>query len=218
EKYRAMSGEERLMLAFDLRESADVSAKLRMALSRYFQPALAARQPGPLLATRLRDSALGTVHASVRRISATPSANASPRVASVSYGAFIAGIVALACTCLVVPQHTHGAFGVWRMHEFLARLSAAFLAVGMLCGCWCALKNRRQSVFAARLFWTWSFVTLLPLVGVLSSECLLVLTRPKPSRALPIRNALRHSFFWHLGFGNRQTRQRFSCFFARRFF
>ena len=36
-----MSGEERLMLAFDLRESADVSAKLRLALSRYFQPALA---------------------------------------------------------------------------------------------------------------------------------------------------------------------------------
>ena len=31
-----MSGEERLMLAFDLRESADVSAKLRLALSRYF--------------------------------------------------------------------------------------------------------------------------------------------------------------------------------------
>ena len=43
-------------------------------------------------------------------------------------------------------------------------------------------------------------MTLLPLVGVLSSECLLLLTRPKPSWALPIRNALRHSGFWHLGF------------------
>ncbi len=88
---------------------------------------------------------------------------ASPRVASVSYGAFIAGIIALVCTCLVVPQHAHGVFGVWRMHEFLARSSAAFLPVGMLCGCWCV-------------------------------------TRPKPSWALPIRNALRHSVFWHLGF------------------
>lgn len=125
---------------------------------------------------------------------------ASPRVASVSYGAFIAGIVALVCTCLVVPQHTHGVFGVRRMHEFLARSSAAFLAVGMLCGCWCAWKGCRQSVFAAGLFWTWSCVTLLPLVGVLFSEGLLLLTRLKPSWAMPIRNALRHSVLWHLGF------------------
>ena len=29
---------------------------------------------------------------------------ASPRVARVSYGTFVAGIVALVCTCLVVPQ------------------------------------------------------------------------------------------------------------------
>jgi len=124
----------------------------------------------------------------------------SPRVACISCGTFIAGIVTLVCTCLVVPQHTHGVFGVRRMHEFLARSSAAFLAVAMLCGCWCALKNRRQSVFAARLFWTWSFLTLLPLVGILFSECLLLLTRPTPWWAMPIRNALRYSVFWHLGF------------------
>ena len=58
-----------------LRKRTDVSAKLRLALSRYFQPALAARQPGPLLATRLRDSTLGTVYASVRRIFTTPFEN-----------------------------------------------------------------------------------------------------------------------------------------------
>jgi hypothetical protein len=125
---------------------------------------------------------------------------ASPRVARVSYGTFVVGIVALICTCLVVPQHTHGVFGVWRLHEFLARSSAAFIAVGMLCSCWCAWKDRGQSVFATRLFWTWSLLTLLPLVGVLFSECLLVLTRLEPSGAMPIRNALRHSVFWHLAF------------------
>ena len=124
----------------------------------------------------------------------------SPRVARVSYGTFVAGIVALVCTCLVVPQHTHGVFGVWRLHEFLARSSAAFLALGMLCGCWCAWKGCGQSVLAARLFWTWSCVTLLPLVGVLFSECLLLLTRLKLSWAMPVRNGLRHSVFWHLGF------------------
>jgi hypothetical protein len=43
-------------------------------------------------------------------------------------------------------------------------------------------------------------VTLLPLVGVLFSECLLLLTRLKLSWATSIRSALRHSVFWHLGF------------------
>jgi hypothetical protein len=125
---------------------------------------------------------------------------ASPRAARLSCTAFIVGIVALVCTCLVVSQHTHGVFGVSRLHEFLARSSAAFIAIGMLCGCWCAWKGCGQSVFAARLFWTWSLVTLLPLVGVLFSECLLLLTRLNLSWAMPIRNALRHSVLWHLGF------------------
>jgi hypothetical protein len=50
------------------------------------------------------------------------------------------------------------------------------------------------------LFWTWSFLTLLPLVGVLLSECLLLLTRLNPPWAMPLRHALRHSVLWHLGF------------------
>jgi len=43
-------------------------------------------------------------------------------------------------------------------------------------------------------------VTLLPLVGIFFSECLLLLTRLEPSWATPIHTALRHSVFWHLGF------------------
>ena len=42
---------------------------------------------------------------------------ASPRAARVSAGAFIAGIVALICACLVVPQHVHDVFGIRRLHE-----------------------------------------------------------------------------------------------------
>jgi hypothetical protein len=125
---------------------------------------------------------------------------ASPRVAHVSYGSFVFGIVALICTCLVVPRQTQTVFGIWRLHEFLARSAAAFFAVGMLCGCWCAWKGCAQNRFAARLFWTWSVLTLLPLVGILFSECLLLLTRLKPLWATPIRNTLRHSMLWHLGF------------------
>ncbi len=125
---------------------------------------------------------------------------ASPRAARASSTAFTAGIIALICTCFVVPQHMHDVLGIRRLHEFLARSAAGFIATGMLAACWGAWKGCARSVFGARLFWTWSLVTLLPLAGILSSESLLLLTRMKPSWAMPIRSALRHSVFWHLGF------------------
>ena len=122
----------------------------------------------------------------------------TPRVAKISAGTFAAGIIAVIRACFVVPQHTHGVLGVRRLHELLGRSAAVFLAMGMLCGCWCAWKGR--TLFATQLFWVWSFVTLLPLAGIFFSESLLLLTRLKPSWAMPIRSALRHSVFWHLGF------------------
>jgi len=120
---------------------------------------------------------------------------ASPRAALLSSGAFVVGIIALICACLVVPQHMHPVFGIRRLHEFLARSSAAFMAVGMLAGCWCAWKARERG-----LFWTWSLATLLPLTGLFFSECLLLISRLQPTWGIPIRGALRHSVFWHLAF------------------
>jgi hypothetical protein len=124
----------------------------------------------------------------------------APRMAGVSAGTFTVGVVALICACLVVPQHTHDVLGLHRMHEFLGRSAAGFLAMGMLFSCWCAWKDRAKSSVTAALFWIWLLVTLLPLAGVLLSECLLMLTRLELSWATPIRDALRHSVFWHLGF------------------
>src|SRR6516165_2532693 len=63
---------------------------------------------------------------------------ASPRAARVSAGALIAGIVALICACLVVPQHVHEVLGIRRLHEFIARSAAGFIAIGMLTASWCA--------------------------------------------------------------------------------
>jgi hypothetical protein len=126
--------------------------------------------------------------------------SASPPVASVSAGALIAGIIALICACLIVPQHLHDILGVRRLHEFIARLTAGFLAIGMLTACWCAWIGFRRNLVQRRLFWIWSVVTLLPLAGIFVSESSLVLTRLKPAWATPIRGALRHSVFWHLGF------------------
>jgi hypothetical protein len=125
---------------------------------------------------------------------------ASPRTARVTAGALIAGIVALICACLVVPQHMHDVFGIRRLHEFIARSAAGFIAIGMLTACWCAWRGFRKNLLQGRLFCAWSLVTLLPLAGIFLSESLLVLTRLKPEWAMPIRNALRHSVFWHLGF------------------
>ncbi len=125
---------------------------------------------------------------------------ASPRAARVSAGALIAGIVTLICACLVVPQHAHDVFGIRRLHEFIARSAAGFIAIGMLAACWCAWTGFRKNLLPARLFWTWSLVTLLSLGGMLLSESLLLLTRLKPNWAVPIHSVLRHSVFWHLGF------------------
>ena len=124
----------------------------------------------------------------------------SPNAARLSAGAFIAGIIALICACLVVPQHIHDILGIRRLHEFIARFAAGFIAIGMLTACWCAWKGLRKNLLGKRLFWSWSLVTLLPLAGIFVSESLLILTRSQPAWAMPVRNALRHSVFWHLGF------------------
>lgn len=125
---------------------------------------------------------------------------ASPRAARVTSGALVAGIIALICACFIVPQHVHDVLGVRRLHEFVARSAAGFIAIGMLAGCWGAWKGCARGLFKAPLFWTWSLVTLLLLGGIFFSESLLLLTQLKPSWAIPIRSALRHSVFWHLGF------------------
>src|SRR5438132_7107855 len=124
----------------------------------------------------------------------------APRVALLCAGSFLAGIVALICACFVVPQHTHDVLRIRRLHELLGRSAAGFLALAMICGCWCAWKARHKSRGAARLFWIWSALTLLPLVGIFCSEALLVLTRLEPARMKLVHATLRNSVFWHLGF------------------
>ena len=122
----------------------------------------------------------------------------APRIAKVSAGAFKLGIIALICASFVVPHYADSKFKIEELHEFLGRSAAGLLAIGMLCACWCTWKGRAQLPFA--LSWVWSVVTLLPLTGVFVSKALLVLTHVEPSWAAPIRDALRDSVFWHLGF------------------
>jgi hypothetical protein len=124
----------------------------------------------------------------------------APRVALVCAGSFLAGIAALICACFVVPQHTHDVLRIRRLHELLGRSAAGFLALAMICGCWCSWKGRYKSRGVSLLFWIWSALTLLPLAGIFCSEALLLLTRLEPTRMQLVHAALRHSVFWHLGF------------------
>jgi hypothetical protein len=107
-------------------------------------------------------------------------ATIAPRAAKVSAGAFVVRIIALICASFIAPQHTHDVFGIRRLHELLGRSAAGFLAIGMLCGCWCAWEGRERNLFAALLFWTWSLTTLLPLSGLCCSESLLLFTQLAP--------------------------------------
>jgi hypothetical protein len=117
--------------------------------------------------------------------------------ARIAAGTFLLGIVALIADCFVVPQHVHASLGIRRFHEFLARSAAGLIAMSMLVSCWCAWKGR---ILPRWLFWIWATVTVLPLAGVLCSEVLLLLSQFEPALSRPIRHALRHSVFWHLGF------------------
>ncbi len=123
----------------------------------------------------------------------------SPRTARLSAFAFLIGLIALICDCFVAPQHVHAVLGIRRLHECLARSAAGLIALGMLGSCWCAWKGRGRDI-PAKVFWIWSLLTLVPLIGLCSSEFLLLLTKFEPVWAAPIRQTLRHSVFWHLGF------------------
>jgi len=124
----------------------------------------------------------------------------APKAALLCAASFLAGVIMLICACFIVPRHTHDIFRIGRLHELLGRSAAGFLALTMVCGCWCAWKGRCKSRGASQVFWIWSALTLLPLAGIFCSEALLILTRLEPTRMQPVQAALRQSIFWHLGF------------------
>ena len=126
--------------------------------------------------------------------------NIAPRAAAVCAGSFLAGILALIGACIVVPQHTHEVLRIRRLHELLGRSAAGFFAIAMICACWCGSKGRHEGRGGAWLFSIWATLTLFPLAGIFFAELLLLLTRLEPAWSKPIRAALRHSVFWHLGF------------------
>jgi hypothetical protein len=108
----------------------------------------------------------------------------------------------LICAAIVVPQHVKPIFGLTRLHEGLARTSAMFFGVAMLCFCACAWKDRRSENVRLdrRLLPLWCCLTILPISGILLSEALLFVAQKSATWGPRVKETMRHSVFWHLGF------------------
>jgi hypothetical protein len=111
-------------------------------------------------------------------------------------------IALLICAAIVVPQHVKPIFGITRLHEALARTSAMFFGVAMLCFCGCAWRDRRSGTVRLdrRLLPLWCCLTVLPISGILLSEALLFIARGSATWGPRVKETMRHSVFWHLGF------------------
>ena len=125
----------------------------------------------------------------------------APGWARFGKGALTTGIVLLILAALVVPQHVTPVFGMPRLHEALSRLSAIGFAFAMFAACICAWRDRRGArVLDRRLLPIWCGLTLLPIAGIIVSEMLLFSVRAFPAWGTPVKEAMRHSVLWHLGF------------------
>lgn len=125
----------------------------------------------------------------------------APRWARFGRWMLSGGIVLLILAALVVPQHVHAVFGLRHLHEALSRTSAMLFGLGMLACCVCAWRDwagaRR---LPPRLLAGWCALTVLPIAGIVASQALLFAVRAFPVWGAPIKEALRHSVLWHLGF------------------
>jgi len=129
----------------------------------------------------------------------------TPRLARTAGVAF-----ALACVLLlftgIFPQQVLPMFGWTRMHEFLARSSAAAFFIGMLCCCICGFRDRfrvfgGQRFLSSALSYHWAWITLLP-VGCLAMIGALQFLGHQADQAWAeqIRQSFRHTIMWHLAF------------------
>jgi hypothetical protein len=129
----------------------------------------------------------------------------TPRLARTAGVAFALACVLLLLTGLV-PQQVLPVFGWHRMHEFLARGSAAAFFTGMICCCVCALGDRfrvfgGQRSLGTALSYYWGWATLLPLGCVAVIGVLHFLGHVADQAwAEQARQSFRHTILWHLAF------------------
>lgn len=126
---------------------------------------------------------------------------ASQLGANIGTFAFGSGVIWLILAGLIVSQRHHGTSSLPRLHEMCARTAALSIGTGLLAFCACALKGYfihaiGKKPYQRRLLISWILITLVPILGVVLSECLLLTMRAQ----LPWSYLLKNALFWHLAF------------------
>jgi hypothetical protein len=130
---------------------------------------------------------------------------ASPLGAKIGSFAFGIGAILLILAGLIASPAHHGAFGVPRLHEMCARSAALGIGIGLFSFCVCALKGyflsaKGKNLYPRRLLVAWVLLTLVPILGAILSECLVLTMRAHFSWTEPIAPFLKNAPFWHLAF------------------
>lgn len=96
--------------------------------------------------------------------------------------------------------------GLRWLHGFLAVLAAGCFIAGMLCGCACAIQERRRGssqpkCLSATLVWSWLLFILVP-TGCLTGLGVILLLGQHAgvTWAEDFRQSFRHTVLWHLAF------------------
>ena len=121
--------------------------------------------------------------------------------ANIGAFAFGSGVVWLILAGLIVSQRHHGTSSLPRLHEMCARTAALSIGTGLLAFCACGFKGyfipaKGKKPYQRRLLISWMLLTVVPILGVVLSECLLLTLRAQLPWSLVWKNA----FFWHLAF------------------
>jgi hypothetical protein len=125
--------------------------------------------------------------------------------ANIGMTVLMTGFVALILAATIVTHRTHHVIGKFGFHEILARISALALGAGIVCFCWCVLRelfngrtDRRPHI--ACLAFTWSMLILLPLFAAFTCGICAFIPRASVPWLLPLYEAVRHSSLWKLAF------------------
>jgi len=127
----------------------------------------------------------------------------TPRGSRFTGFAFASGILLLLGVALPLPAQLP--LGFDRLHEVLARSSAAGMTIGVLCCCGFAFKDRQLSqahgrVLRKRLAYCWMSLPLMLLGFGLICGALMLGRAAKLEWALYARQVLRPTMFWQLAF------------------
>jgi hypothetical protein len=125
--------------------------------------------------------------------------------ANIGMAVFVTGFVTLILAATIVTRYTHHLIGKFGIHEIFARTSALALGAGIVCFCWCALREfftdrTNRAPNPVGLAFTWSTLILLPSLTALTCGVCSFIPRAGTPWLLPLYELLRHSPLWKLAF------------------